>query len=535
MIRRIRMERNVAARVVGLCVGALIVKKLVAGVQSSTNSYLQISDEELSYLSTILGTRNHNMRLCLKWPGALELASLVSLALGDVGSLPVNALPSDVLDVVQETLDILSQALPVDITVEVPLDWSNVQNNILHGNLDLIIASRLHSLLQMCISETSPFPDEVRRNCLGMCLKSLWYCAKSYHRLGASETLPSYFLGILAIPEITRHIQTGTDPVSRVIGRCFGALVISKLVVSIKSRTDSTVQISDEELGCLSTILGSAGHDVKIWLRLPGTVALANMASLTFNEVDTLISGTGLSDMRDIIHQTLDVLSQSLSAELNAESRLDQTDTLITRSHGQFGRFVVSRLYDLFETCTRQIPRLTEETRTTCLRMCLRSLWDCGRAYHQLGASELLPSYIPLTVGGPQMLRRIHSEQDPAVRLIGRCFEALIANNLADRVKSLSDPTVLIRDKALECLSTILGADDDDMVLWLGCPGAIELVNMVSLIFSEINSLFFDTIPSDVLDMVQKTFIILTQSLPTELEAELWSDKTETLMSLTEG
>jgi len=41
---------------------------------------------------------------------------------------------------------------------------------------------------------------------------------------------------------------------------------------------------------------------------------------------------------------------------------------------------------------------------------------------------------------------------------------------------------------------------------------------MVSLIF---NALFSDTAPSDVLDVVQQTFSILSQTLPGELNAAL--------------
>ncbi|KAI9435903.1 hypothetical protein BJY52DRAFT_1330260 [Lactarius psammicola] len=305
------------------------------------------------------------------------------------------------------------------------------------------------------------------------------------------------------------------------MGRCFGALVVMKLSVGVRPRTDTDVQISDEELACLSAILSAESHDVEIWLRLPGTVALANMASLTFNEVDSLISDTMSSDLWDMTHQTLRILSQSLPAELNYEPRLDRTNALITIDHGQYECIVVSRLYSLFQTCTRQSPRLKEEVRTSCLRMCLKSLWNYGRVYHQLGASKPLPPHIPLALGGPEMTHRIHSEPDYSARVIGRCFEALIVNNLAACVESRTDSTVQISDKAMGYLSAILGTESHDLRLWHGRPGAVELANLVSLIFSEIDSLPSDTAPSDVLDMIQQTYSILSRTLPAELNAEL--------------
>ncbi|KAF8260600.1 hypothetical protein EI94DRAFT_887381 [Lactarius quietus] len=420
---------------------------------------------------------------------------------------------------------------------DIQVDPSISQLNISDGRFDRVIVSRIHNLLQMCLSATSPLTDEVRKSCLRMCLKSLWHCAKEYNQLNASKPLPSYFLVVLAAPEITHRIQTEQDPVSHVIGRCFVSLVISKLVVSFRSRTDPTAQIGDEELACLAAILDAESQDVKIWLRLPGTVALANIASLAFNKVNTVIYGMGLLDtsIRDTVQQTLGILSQSLSAELSADLRPDQTNTSpSTLSYGQFEQVALSRLYGLFETCTRQMPRLTEEIRTSCLRMCLKSLWDYGRTYHRPGASELLPSYIPLTLGGPQMISRIHSEQNHAVRMMGRCFEALIANNLAAHVKSHADSNPLISGEALECLSTILSTGKADVVLWLSWPGAVELANMVSLIFSEIH-FYSDAAQSDVLDTVQQTFNILTQTLPDEFNAELWPDDMDTLTDVTDG
>ncbi len=513
MTRRIQKERDITSHVIGRCVGALIVKKIVSGIKSHSDPDVKIRREELACLSTILGTKIHNMKHCLRDPGVIELASTVSLALGDVGSLAANAVTSRVLDVIQKTLDILSQSLPCEETPGRHLDQPIAQITTWPGSFDRTIVSRLHDFLQTCVPSTSPLADDVRRSCLRVLLRSLWYCARAYHRLGTSKPLPSYFLLILATPEITHLIQAEKDPIIYVMGRCFEALVINNLELGFQSRTDSTVQINDKELACLSAILDAKCHDVKIWLRLPGTVALASMASLTFTEPFAVLDV--------VVHQTLAILSKSLPPELNAKPQLDhrQAEPQTSVFHGQFERTIVSRLYDLFEACTRPNPRLAEEVRTVCLRMCLKSLWHHARAYHQQRASELLPPYTPLTLGGPQMIRRIHSEQDPAVRVIGRCFEALIVNHLAARVKSSANSTSLINDKALDCLLTILGTKSDEVVLWTDQPGAVELANMVSLIFSDLLS---NTAPSDVQDIVQQTFSILSWTLPAELNAELW-------------
>src|SRR6266702_1384968 len=284
IIRCIQTERDPVIRVTGLCFGALVVTKLAADVKSSTDSDVQISDEQLACLSAILGTESRDVRLCLTQPGVVQLASMVSLALDDA-SLVANAVPSDVLDVVQQTLEILSQTIPAEETIELPPDLSNAQTNISGGKFDPIIVSRLRDLLQICISGSSPLTDEVRKACLRMCLKSLWYYAKAYHQLGASKPLPLYFLYVLATPEITRHIQQEGDLTSRVIGYCFEALVVTKLVADFNS---GTVRVGDRELACLSAILGAESHDVKLWLRLPGAIEHMGLFFLVLSEVGSM-------------------------------------------------------------------------------------------------------------------------------------------------------------------------------------------------------------------------------------------------------
>jgi hypothetical protein len=54
-----------------------------------------------------------------------------------------------------------------------------------------------------------------------------------------------------------------------------------------------------------------------------------------------------------------------------------------------------SRLYDLLKTCIPETSILDEEMRKNRLRVCMKCLWSFGKAYNQLGSSQLLPSYFP--------------------------------------------------------------------------------------------------------------------------------------------
>ncbi|KAH9159997.1 hypothetical protein EDB89DRAFT_2042592 [Lactarius sanguifluus] len=250
-------------------------------------------------------------------------------------------------------------------------------------NADPIFGSRLYDLLQTCISETSTLDDKTRKNRLWVCMKCLWHFGKEYNKLGSSQPLPSYFPDALASPGITRRIQAEEDPGVRMMGRCFGALIVNKLAADLESRTDS---IDDGKLACLSTILGTGRRDVESLLYQPGAVALLNTISLTFDKSGSLATGTGPSNVLEVVQQTLDILSQALSSQ--GIVRLDQPKiAIIDGSDGKFERILVSRLLDLLNTCTQAISPLPEDVRTSCLRVCLKGLWYFVRAFNQLGTS----------------------------------------------------------------------------------------------------------------------------------------------------
>jgi hypothetical protein len=130
--------------------------------------------------------------------------------------------------------------------------------------------------------------------------------------------LPSYFPSTLASPEIIRLVQLEKDPVSRVTGRCFGALVVMKLAADIRSRADLNFQISDEELACLTAIIGTEDPDLRLSVSAPYTFEVANTLSLVFSEIDTLLSCTVPSEVLDMMQQTYGILARTLPAELNA-------------------------------------------------------------------------------------------------------------------------------------------------------------------------------------------------------------------------
>ena len=244
---------------------------------------------------------------------------MVSIALGDVGPLDVDALPPGMRDVAQQTLTILSQK------AKLKLDQPIAQLNFLDGESDHIIVSGFHDLLQECISGTSqasPLTDEVCRGCLRMCLNCLWYCAKAYYQPGIFKPLPSYFFSTLASPELIRLIHVEQDRISRVTGRCFGALVAMKLAVDIRSRADLNIQISDDKLACLSAILGAERLDLKIWLGQPCAIELATILSLISSEIDFLFSDTIPLEVLDMVQQTYSILTRTLPDDLNAK----QTD-----------------------------------------------------------------------------------------------------------------------------------------------------------------------------------------------------------------
>jgi hypothetical protein len=126
--------------------------------------------------------------------------------------------------------------------------------------------------------------------------------------------------------------------------------------------------------------------------------------------------------------------------------------------------------------------------------MWMKNLWHFTRGYNERGNSVPLPSYVCIAFTNPEMTRRIREERDLAVRVIGRCVEALVVNKLAADINSRSVP---VSNDELACLSAILGTKSDDVMLLLNHPGAIEFTNMIFLALDD-STPTHETVPSYV-------------------------------------
>ncbi len=111
------------------------------------------------------------------------------------------------------------------------------------------------------------------------------------------------------------------------------------------------------------------------------------------------------------------------------------------------------------------------------LRVWMKNLWHFTREYNESGNSVPLPSYVCIAFTNPETTRRIREQCDLAVRVIGRCVEALVVNKLAADMNSRN---VLVSNDELAYLSAILGTESHDVRLCLSQPGTIELLNLAS-------------------------------------------------------
>jgi hypothetical protein len=183
---------------------------------------------------------------------------------------------------------------------------------------DPILGSRLWELLGTCISEASPLTEEQRNNRLRVCLTSLWYCLREYNLPKNSEVpLAEYVHAIFASREVIGWLRTEQDPATRLLGHCFGSLVVKKSANDIISPTHPDIVADHKRLARLSYILGATSEKVRVWLGQEGAIDLANVNSLTSAEMETLVaSGTkGVStDVVDVFRQTLSILAKGITS-----------------------------------------------------------------------------------------------------------------------------------------------------------------------------------------------------------------------------
>ncbi|KAH9055208.1 hypothetical protein EDB87DRAFT_1642772 [Lactarius vividus] len=176
---------------------------------------------------------------------------------------------------------------------------------------DPILGSRLNDLLKTCQPGASLLTEEQRKNRLRVCLKSLWSCVKAYDEKLEIPLAP-YVRTIFASPQGIPWIRTEQDLATRLLGRCFGSLVVKKLTNDITPRTSFAAM--NAEMACLSYLLGATNQQVMNWLD-QDTIDLVNVISLASGEMEALVAGgtEGVpTDVMDVFHQTLSILTEGI-------------------------------------------------------------------------------------------------------------------------------------------------------------------------------------------------------------------------------
>ena len=135
----------------GRCVKALVLKAPVTDLKPSTIPCApsHVNGALLEWYSCNFNALRHNMRLVLDCPGTSELLNMMSIVSSDVGSSDVNVLPSEVRDVAQQSLVILSR------TANLHLDQPIAQLDIPDARIGRLIVSQVRNLLQKCIPGAS--------------------------------------------------------------------------------------------------------------------------------------------------------------------------------------------------------------------------------------------------------------------------------------------------------------------------------------------------------------------------------------------
>jgi hypothetical protein len=131
---------------------------------------------------------------------------------------------------------------------------------------------------------------------------------------------------------MSRRIRKQCDLTVHAIGRCIGALVVKKLSADIKSRN---CPVSNDQLACLSAILGTENHDVMLLLSCPGAIEFTNVVFLALDDSYSVIVGKVPSYLLDMVQQTSDALCRALKPDLREKMRLDQTHPVMDLCDGE--------------------------------------------------------------------------------------------------------------------------------------------------------------------------------------------------------
>jgi hypothetical protein len=147
------------------------------------------------------------------------------------------------------------------------------------------------------------------------------------------------------------------------------------------------------------------------------------------------------------------------------------------------------------------------------------------------GDSAPLPASVFIAITHPRITRCILKKGDIAACVTSRCVGALVVNKLAADINARTLP---VNDAELACLSAILGTDSEVVTDWLNHPHATQFANIVFLM-----DIVYDddswSPTSDVLDVVQQTFSVLSRSLPVQPDTGMRLDLTDIEMEVSKG
>lgn len=199
---------------------------------------------------------------------------------------------------------------------------------------DPIFGFRLRRLVKKCIPENSGLA-EAHQMRLRFGLEFLWHWVWASNQ--NSERLPSrsYFPDA----NLAYRLQTEKEPITGMIGRCFGALLAKKLGIYLSpppSSHDTNRIPKDEE-----TPLDS-DTEVQTSLTKSEAIDLANIVSLTRKEMDTLVTESVTPEVLKIFQTTVDILAEELTTPatlpLTQKSKLEDptaADFLVVHSEAR--------------------------------------------------------------------------------------------------------------------------------------------------------------------------------------------------------
>ncbi|KAF8261210.1 hypothetical protein EI94DRAFT_1726177 [Lactarius quietus] len=247
----------------------------------------------------------------------------------------------------------------------------------------------------------SPLTEAARTSCLRMCLKTLWICVKVYNQ--SCSVLSSYFSCMYSSPEITRHLHTEPDPVARITGHCFGALIVTKLLAGQSRPISLSGGDRNPGLACILAILGTESEELvsrhklriinlrndplsklsldcllRYQLRI---INLRTVVSAMSGEVDKFAEARMPADLLKIAQDTLNILADDLCGpnerqwwdllwdqkKVVRKFHLDVVDALPSDESHQFKNETVKTLARLRQILERPLPGVVSSQDTASI------------------------------------------------------------------------------------------------------------------------------------------------------------------------